>query len=367
MSVGILDRRLDRPAARCRRPVGGNGRHASLDRRAPDLASRSAGPGRARPTAEGLPAAGRGRRRRLDQRRGRRLRPDRTAVGRASRSTAIGSPACPTPRHRRSRCVCLDTETTGLATGDRHRRVPGRARLVGGRSIPQVQLLLPDQAGSRPARCPRRPARPDGWLVTYNGRSFDWPLLVARFRMNRRSPPALAGHLDLLPFVRRIFRHRLTRRPVEDGRDRAARPSARATTSRAGRSRGATSSCCAAARSSRSTEVVRHNHEDVRSLARLIAHADDHLGAAADRRIAPVGDLFGLARAYRRTRPDRDALDCLDVALEAGPMTRDPTRARSVMDDHPYHSSRCVRRNPRAGRPRGSTIRPTERARPPRS
>jgi uncharacterized protein YprB with RNaseH-like and TPR domain len=48
-----------------------------------------------------------------------------------------------------------------------------------------------------------------GWLVTYNGRSFDWPLLVARFRMFRRDGPAHAGHLDLLTTVRRLFRHRM--------------------------------------------------------------------------------------------------------------------------------------------------------------
>ena len=45
--------------------------------------------------------------------------------------------------------------------------------------------------------------------MTYNGRGFDWPLLTTRYRMARRAAPAHAGHLDLLPIVRRLFRHRM--------------------------------------------------------------------------------------------------------------------------------------------------------------
>ncbi|HLX33881.1 MAG TPA: hypothetical protein VKR30_01415, partial [Candidatus Limnocylindrales bacterium] len=51
------------------------------------------------------------------------------------------------------------------------------------------------------------------------------------------------------------------------------------------------------------------------------------LGAVDDRRSAPAGDLFGLARAYRRTRRDRDALDCLDAALEGPPRSAPTTMA----------------------------------------
>ena len=107
--------------------------------------------------------------------------------------------------------VCLDTETTGLATA-----AGTVAFLVGvglwqGQQFRQVQLLLPDQ--------PDEPALldmvaslipPGAWLVTYNGRCFDWPLLVARYRMARRDAPAHSGHLDLLSTVRRLFRHRMS-------------------------------------------------------------------------------------------------------------------------------------------------------------
>ena len=106
--------------------------------------------------------------------------------------------------------VCLDTETTGLATA-----AGTLAFLVGlgwweGSRFRQVQLLLPDHA-DEPAFLDelRSHIPPHAWLVTYNGRGFDWPLLVARYRMARAGPPVHAGHLDLLPLVRRLFRHRM--------------------------------------------------------------------------------------------------------------------------------------------------------------
>jgi RNase_H superfamily len=212
--------------------------------------------------------------------------------------------------------ICLDTETTGLATG-----AGTLAFLIGlgwweGGMFRQVQLLLPDQAGEAgflDALADLLP--PNGWLVTYNGRGFDWPLLVSRFRLNRRTPPSLAGHLDLLPFVRRVFRHRMS-----DARLKTVE--AELLGVRRGHDiegweipgrylemlRGGPVEPIEA--------VVRHNHEDVRSLARLLAHAEQRLGASADRRSAPAGDLVGLARAYRHSRRDDDALDCLDAALE---------------------------------------------------
>jgi uncharacterized protein len=45
-------------------------------------------------------------------------------------------------------------------------------------------------------------------IVTYNGKSFDWPLLRSRFVMNRLALPDAPPHLDLLHCARRVFRHR---------------------------------------------------------------------------------------------------------------------------------------------------------------
>lgn len=45
-------------------------------------------------------------------------------------------------------------------------------------------------------------------LVTFNGKSFDWPLLRTRFVLNRVPVPKELPHLDLLHCARRVFKHR---------------------------------------------------------------------------------------------------------------------------------------------------------------
>jgi hypothetical protein len=212
--------------------------------------------------------------------------------------------------------VCLDTETTGLATA-----AGTVAFLIGlgwweGERFRQVQLLLPDHAdeGALLDELALH-VPPDAWLVTYNGRGFDWPLLVARYRMARRAAPAHDGHLDLLPIVRRLFRHRMDdarlqtverallgveRHDDVDGWDIPGRY--------LGFLRGGPAEPLAA--------VVRHNDEDVRSLARLIALLDNGYTSSEARRTAPIGDVAGLARAFVRARRPEEALACLDEVLE---------------------------------------------------
>src|SRR6202522_3775047 len=47
-------------------------------------------------------------------------------------------------------------------------------------------------------------------LVTFNGKSFDWPLLETRYKMTRKIPtPTLGGHLDFLHPARNLWRIRL--------------------------------------------------------------------------------------------------------------------------------------------------------------
>lgn len=47
-------------------------------------------------------------------------------------------------------------------------------------------------------------------LVTFNGKSFDWPLLETRYRMTRKiAPPSLGAHLDFLHPARNLWRIRL--------------------------------------------------------------------------------------------------------------------------------------------------------------
>ncbi len=215
--------------------------------------------------------------------------------------------------------VCLDTETTGLATA-----TGTVAFLIGlgwweGTRFQQVQLLLPDHADEPALLTALAGYIPlDGWLVTYNGRGFDWPLLVTRYRMARRAAPLHGGHLDLLPVVRRLFRHRLDDarlRTVETGLLGMVRHGDIEGSEIPGRYlgflRGGPAEPLAA--------VVRHNDQDVRSLARLLVLLASGYGTAEARRTAPAGDLGGLARAYARAGRLSEALECYDVAFEAEP------------------------------------------------
>ena len=220
--------------------------------------------------------------------------------------------------------VVLDTETTGLATA-----AGTLAFLVGlgwweGDRFRQQQLLLPDHA-DEPAMLDHLEATipPAGWLVTYNGRGFDWPLLVARYRLGGRAAPAHAGHLDLLSMVRRMFRHRM-----DDARLQTVEHELLDVVRHGDVGgweipgiyldvlRGGSIEPLAA--------VLRHNESDVRSLARLLAHLERRYADRPSRVDAPRGDLAGLARAYARERRDREALECLDDALAASPPVRDP-------------------------------------------
>jgi uncharacterized protein YprB with RNaseH-like and TPR domain len=252
--------------------------------------------------------------------------------------------------------VCLDTETTGLATA-----AGTVAFLIGlgwweGALFRQVQLLLPDH-GEEAALLDEvaRHIPSDAWLVTYNGRGFDWPLLVTRYRLARRAAPLHAGHLDLLPLVRRLFRHRMDdarlgtvermllgviRHDDVDGWEIPGRY--------LGFLRGGPAQPLAA--------VVRHNDEDVRSLARLLVRLERDLGDRAVRARAPRGDLAGLARAFRRERRLEEAVDCLeaalladDAAMPAPTSVADTTRQPVGALEEPWWSPR--RRPDFGGRP----------------
>jgi hypothetical protein len=213
--------------------------------------------------------------------------------------------------------VCLDTETTGLATA-----AGTVAFLVGlgwweGDGFRQVQLLLPDHA-EEPALLALIAERipPDAWLVTYNGRGFDWPLLVTRFRMARREAPPHAGHLDLLPLVRRLFRHRMA-----DARLRTAEAELlglrRIGDVDGWQIPGRYLDFLRGGPADPLVEVVRHNDQDVRSLAHLVGHVERGYADPVARREAPRGDLAGLARAFARERRFNEALECLDAAVSA--------------------------------------------------
>lgn len=110
-----------------------------------------------------------------------------------------------------SGALFLDTETTGLSGGtgtlafligvgwlEDDRFV---TRLIFARDFTEEAAALWTLSQLAAAR---------SFLVTFNGRTFDVPLLAARFVLNRLDDPlSTLPHLDLLPPSRRLLGHRL--------------------------------------------------------------------------------------------------------------------------------------------------------------
>jgi hypothetical protein len=108
------------------------------------------------------------------------------------------------------RALLLDTETTGLAGGAG--TLPfliGLGWFEPGGTLELEQLFLRRPGEERPmlARLSERLAAAS-CVVSFNGKSYDWPLLRTRFVMNRMPVPAPPPHLDLLHCARRVFRYR---------------------------------------------------------------------------------------------------------------------------------------------------------------
>jgi uncharacterized protein YprB with RNaseH-like and TPR domain len=222
----------------------------------------------------------------------------------------------------------LDTETTGLAGGTgTYAFLVGLAWWDAGglqveqffmRDFAEEHSLLHELA----ARISERPV-----LVTFNGKSFDWPLLESRFTMTRSiAVPRLAAHLDLLHPARAVWKLRLgsvrlveLERHVLDARRlgwhrdddiaSALIPQFYFDYLRGGSSRPLVG-------------VIRHNQMDLRGLAALYVRMNSLLGkdSTLDGDV-PSLDLFGLSRfLLRRGEPNRAQSACvqsIDLGLPA--------------------------------------------------
>ncbi|HEV1993422.1 MAG TPA: ribonuclease H-like domain-containing protein [Candidatus Acidoferrum sp.] len=219
----------------------------------------------------------------------------------------------------------LDTETTGLAGGTgTYAFLIGLAWWDAG-GLQVEQFFMRDFAEEHSLlqelsqRVAERPV-----LVTFNGKSFDWPLLENRFTMTRSiAVPKLAAHLDLLHPARALWKLRLgSVRLVELERHVLDAPrlgwhrendvaSALIPQYYFDYLRGGPAEPLAG--------VVRHNQMDLRGLAALFCKINALLSEApgAANKIESL-DLFGLSRfLQRRGDADRAHSACAQ-ALEIG-------------------------------------------------
>ncbi len=105
----------------------------------------------------------------------------------------------------------LDTETTGLAGGSgTYAFLVGIAWWEGG-GLEIEQFFMREYSEERSLLFAlRERIREHPVLVTFNGKSFDWPLLETRYRMSRKiSVPTPRAHLDFLHPARNLWRLRL--------------------------------------------------------------------------------------------------------------------------------------------------------------
>ncbi|TDR46726.1 hypothetical protein DFR29_103262 [Tahibacter aquaticus] len=175
----------------------------------------------------------------------------------------------------RERFLCFDTETTGLAGGSGTRAfMIGAADWYRGRL--RVRQLYLTAMGGESAMLQHfvHWLAPDTVLVSYNGRSYDAPLLATRYRLARLANP-LAGksHVDLLHPVRRVYRGRwencrlatIERQVLKIVREDDLPGSQAPAAWRAYLREGASTDLM---------RVLEHNRQDVVTLARLLEHMD---------------------------------------------------------------------------------------------
>ena len=111
----------------------------------------------------------------------------------------------------------LDTETSGMAGGTgTYAFLVGAGRLINGKfKLQQFFLRDPSEEPAMLEALIDFLAPCEG-LVTFNGKSFDAPLLTTRYKMHRIPVPFKNfAHLDLLPLARRLWRDRLPSRALK--------------------------------------------------------------------------------------------------------------------------------------------------------
>jgi uncharacterized protein YprB with RNaseH-like and TPR domain len=229
----------------------------------------------------------------------------------------------------------LDTETTGLAGGTgTYAFLIGLAWWDAG-GLQVEQFFMRDFAEEHSLlqelsqRVAERPV-----LVTFNGKSFDWPLLENRFIMTRSiAVPRLAAHLDLLHPARALWKLRLgSVRLVELERHVLDAPrlgwhrendvsSALIPQFYFDYLRGGPAEPLAG--------VVRHNQMDLRGLAALFGKINEMLSESSATTNEIEGlDLFGLSKFLQRRGENDRAHSVCSQALAIGLPAEFRPRAR---------------------------------------
>jgi uncharacterized protein YprB with RNaseH-like and TPR domain len=219
----------------------------------------------------------------------------------------------------------LDTETTGLSGGTgTYAFLVGLAWWdAGGLQVEQLFLRnFSEEHSLLQALAEHLERRPV--LVTFNGKTFDWPLLENRFTMTRAiRVPTLLAHLDLLHPARALWKLRLGSVRLSDLERQVLDPQ------RLGWSRDDDMSSALIPQyyfeylrggsGKPLVGVVRHNQMDLRGLAALFGKINALLRAGDDGFSETHSvDLFGLSRFLHRRGEEELAHSACTRALNTG-------------------------------------------------
>jgi uncharacterized protein YprB with RNaseH-like and TPR domain len=235
------------------------------------------------------------------------------------------------PASRPAKWAFLDTETTGLAGG-----TGTYAFLIGVGSIDATgfrlrQFFMRDY-GEEPSllsRLTEHLAQFDV-LITYNGKTYDQPLLETRFRMSRaRHPFDRLEHLDLLHGARRLWKLRLDSCRLMDLENQILG------VEREGDLPGEMIPYCyfEFLRTKQAFKVVpifHHNAIDILSLACLTAIVPFAFRRPEEAPLRHGPDLIGVARWLRQADREDEALRLFRRAIDLG--LPDPLLFRTLWD-----------------------------------
>ena len=199
----------------------------------------------------------------------------------------------------------LDTETTGLGGSGCLAFLVGLAWFEGDRVVLDQYILTSPQHEPAMLETVRARIARASYLVSYNGKSFDMPMLATRWVMNRIDQPESRPHLDLLHLVRRVHRDRTWRKTLTSaerhvlGFDRGPDVAGAEVAERY--QHYLHSGDCAPIE-----DVMRHNAHDVMSLVALVGMYGEPLGRLDGE------DLASAARVFQRAGD----LTCAAIAAE---------------------------------------------------
>ena len=209
----------------------------------------------------------------------------------------------------------LDTETTGLAHGAGTVAFLIGVGFVQEESFIVRQYLMRDYSQESQVLKHLMCLLPDyEVLVTFNGRSFDVPLLQSRLIMNRLDPECLnIPHVDLLHIARRIFKLRLKHcrlidleaelfnAPREDDLPGALVPQRYFDYLKTGNF-------------SLLTDILEHNAQDIASLGKLLGHMGYMYQKPEQQSM--LTDVYAMGLAFEKRKEFAHACRCYHLATK---------------------------------------------------